>query len=666
MTKRKVSCQSSSEQENKRIRVVASTSIHAEKLTADLRSIKGLEPLRKISNPISITNYHLIYGTFTDESKHLIAINENNLTVFLDQTEIGSLEAEFTIHENLRHLNDRLGSINKCAIKNHQIEVISICDPTSKIIVKNVLERKHTFYYQIIAGEQKPRKYKKDLIDFINKILAPACQSFLADAYGFKLTYLYRGTTSYHVPLRREEILISDLVKANPSLLERYKSTGEPHGTFVCDPKTNRWCVARNRAIENMLTEEIRKHIPSLNDDEIAYISRDSHGKLFRNKFEDHIIWPEIKDLLGTNKNVFPIGHQVVCHDIGRLRLTTPCDYVLAYANWTYSHELAELYREDLSQILEKIFPVENERNYYLTFQASLLHGYRTHRCLLVLTDKRVGSNGKSTSFKIDSNFFGPLFMSNTKFVCRGSIEQDRNSHDAGSEKMRGVRLVVADELKKNNRLNAGWLKFLTGDGTSVEGRKIHTSNVFKYEWQAGIKLAFNEGDCPQFDATDGAFMERMRVIPMRSKFVAGLEKDDPETLTFRMDHDLYQKLPLYNSALLDLLLKYRDESVLDKVPESMQQWKDELCGTQNPLFEWLEDHLEPTNEPGACVSMKQLYTHYLSDVGKCSISAKTFIQLAKVVLRLRNIHFVEKKQIRMGAKVKTVRNAIIDHKYID
>lgn len=665
MNKRKRS--QSIAREDKKIRLSDPKKLDLHKLALHLREIDDLQALRQINHAVSVTNHHLIYATFADDSEHIIAINENNLSVFDGQKLVGSLRAELPINYPLSNLNKRFGDTCMCTIKTpSEIEFYAPDNTGNKIILKNILDRKNTFYFVVELGEQQMRKHKKDLNDLIDIALTPACRSFLKNTFNFESYY------DKKISKRSDDILIIDLLRICPALTETHKSTGgTPCETFVCDPKNNHWYLTSDLELGEFLVQKLLAFIPSLSCEEYVYIRTEANRKGFRNIFKIKTKHAGFRDLLGINKNVFPIGHQVVCHDSGRLRLTTPRDYVLAYADWTYSRELADQYREELSQMLEKIFPVKSEREYFLAFKASLLHGYRQHRCFLVFTDKRIGSNGKSTSFKMDRNFFGPFYVSNTKFVCRGSHEQDRNSHDAGSENMRGVRLVGADELKKNNRLDENWLKALTSNDFDVTGRKIYTSQLFKYEWQAGIQLAFNEGDCPLFDAADGAFMERMRVIPMRSKFVAGLEKDEPETLTFRMDHDLYQKLPLYNSALLDLLLEHRDEAVLDNAPESMQEWKDELCAVQNPLFEWLDDHLERidefregNNDPANYISISDLHSHYASDAQNRSISAMKFVDLAKVVLRLRNIQFVEKKVFRIGSKLITKRKTIPGYKF--
>lgn len=100
---------------------------------------------------------------------------------------------------------------------------------------------------------------------------------------------------------------------------------------------------------------------------------------------------------------------------------------------------------------------------------------------------------------------------------------------------MKGKRIVLADELKKSMRLDDALVKNLAGGHYVVEGRRIGVYDQFRFTWQAGIIMVFNEGDSPKFDPADTAFMERILVCPMRSKFIS-CEEDDGDSYTFRID----------------------------------------------------------------------------------------------------------------------------------
>jgi hypothetical protein len=201
----------------------------------------------------------------------------------------------------------------------------------------------------------------------------------------------------------------------------------------------------------------------------------------------------------------------------------------------------------------------------------------------LVLTDRRSGNNGKSTLGALLNAFFGPYAENNTKFVCKGSMESSRDAHSAGTEHLRNKRLIIAEELKAYMVLDEAMLKRVTG-GSSVlmAGRRFGSGECFKYIWQAGLVLIFNEGDCPKFDAGDAAFMSRMLVVPMRSKFVPTLMPHD-DANTYLMDVSVTERFGSWMSAALaDILVEHAQQSgaaeaaVLSGLAgrEDMQDWR--------------------------------------------------------------------------------------------
>ena len=66
---------------------------------------------------------------------------------------------------------------------------------------------------------------------------------------------------------------------------------------------------------------------------------------------------------------------------------------------------------------------------------------------------------------------------------------------------MKGVRLLVSEEMKPGISLDEAFIKRIAGgEGVRIEGRSCDTGNSSDFMWQAGVVLVFNEGDCPKFD----------------------------------------------------------------------------------------------------------------------------------------------------------------------
>ncbi|KXZ41248.1 hypothetical protein GPECTOR_607g686 [Gonium pectorale] len=226
-------------------------------------------------------------------------------------------------------------------------------------------------------------------------------------------------------------------------------------------------------------------------------------------------------------------------------------------AGWSYSAAVSAEHRPELLRFLKTLFPVAEERWLVLGYFASLLTGHRYAKKFLVLMDKRCGNNGKSSLLALMELFFG----------------------GDGAYSCRSTKFVSAsEELKKHMILDDALLKQLTGgSGILVSGRRFHSNERYSFLWQAGIVLVFNEGDCPQFDPADTAFMERMMVAPMRSKFVGRdefrrLQVDDEggmEPWTFEVMYDVNKKFPLWLSVLADVLREHRlDPDEFSRLPQ--------------------------------------------------------------------------------------------------
>jgi hypothetical protein len=244
--------------------------------------------------------------------------------------------------------------------------------------------------------------------------------------------------------------------------------------------------------------------------------------------------------------------------------------------------------------------------------------------------------------------FFGDFYACNTKFVCAGSFQGDRNSHDAGLEPFRATRLIVAEELKKNMTLELALLKMISGGpDVMVEGRKFSLGDRFKFVWRANLVLIFNEGDCPKYDNEDEVFVDRLVFAPMRSKFVAVMPTE-PEEHTFLMDAELSKKFPVWRSALLDILLEHVDPHAFDRLPEGMRDWGRDVTTKANPLADWMFKNVLVTGNKDDSLLMGDLMERFQNDEHQRRFMTETeFRRLAKTFIRQVALSFKEKDNVK-------------------
>jgi phage/plasmid-associated DNA primase len=461
---------------------------------------------------------------------------------------------------------------------------------------------------------------------------------------------------------RRDDKMITGLViEHNSEFLKRVKfspdlKTINCNGLFLCDPVTNVWSQQPNPVMEEHVmqcVDELADDV--LNDRELKHV-RSHRGRkellyLVACKLTDQ----QFPSRLDSSVDIFALRDDVVVAKLGPALArtsTTPEHLVMTTTGWAYDPEEALKHRADVDRFFETLMPVPEERAVLLSYFASCLTGSRASKKILALTDRRQGNNGKSSLLCLMRVFFGDFYSCNTKFVCAASFQSDRNSHDAGLEVFKGKRLVAAEELKNSMTLDVALLKMLSGGtGVVVEGRKFGQGDRFKFTWQANIVLVFNEGDCPAFDSGDSAFMQRLLVAPMRSKFVAAMP-EEPEEHTYLMDPDINYKFLLWRSALLDLLLEGFEGARhrIENPPESMLLWRQGIATDANPLADWMQKTLVITGDRDDYVLLKDVVKAYEEDAGvprQSRIAPVEAKRLAKAYLQQVALGYKELDNLR-------------------
>jgi hypothetical protein len=435
-----------------------------------------------------------------------------------------------------------------------------------------------------------------------------------------------------------DEQLVKAVIAANPELLVRHRfvpdvKAGSCNGLYVCDRDTNVWAQRHNVEVEGTLvcmfaamelTDADRRHVESRRggNDMIYKLA----GKVVDNSFLAK---------LDANPDIFAVANGLFDWSTGEFRPITPEDAVLTTTGWAYDAELAAAHRPDFEAFLQEVLPVAEEREVVLVFFARLLSGRRKEKKFMLMTDRRAGNNGKSALLKLLERFFGGYAMKSVKFMCRGAFEQDRNSHDAGYQPLCGKRFLLADELKSSMTLDDALVKRVAGGPQEyVTGRLINSGDRFCFLWQAGIVLAFNEHDCPKFDAADAALLARMLVVPMRSKFVTDRSQVNREELTFLMDADMLQRSAAWMPAILDVLRERIDMlAVLYNPPASMIEWKQELSNGANSLADWLSARVTVTGNRSDFLLLGRLLEVFRDDRSAdkpTHVAPAKFVGLAK------------------------------------
>ncbi|PNH06378.1 hypothetical protein TSOC_007250 [Tetrabaena socialis] len=451
---------------------------------------------------------------------------------------------------------------------------------------------------------------------------------------GIGTVNIYNSEPSSESNRRPDDDLVQLVIQTHPEAFARIAfapdvKSSNCNGLFFCDKDTNVWSQEHNGTMEEKVMSLFKSLSMELTEKELHYVaSRRGRADML------HIVACKLADKgfkasLDSNRDIFPLANG--CFDFSGSRVEwrplTLEDRVSVVAPCAYCPELAREKRAEVDRFLAQVLPVAEERSVVLAFFANLLCGRRRAKKFLVLTDKSGGDNGKSTLLALFSLFFASFADTNTKFVCKGSFDRDRDSHDAGMEPMKGKRLIVAEELKHDMTLDDALLKRLTGgDGVTISGRQCSSGGRFEFTWQAGVVMLFNEGDCPKFDAGDTAFMGRMLVAPMRAKFIDPLQSEvsDGHAYQFPMVANIQDKFPSWLPALADIFTDhFAPLELFNSVPPAMKEWRSDITGDANPLKDWLDETVLVTGNSSDVLLLADLK-------GICHIRDKRFAEYVK------------------------------------
>jgi phage/plasmid-associated DNA primase len=469
--------------------------------------------------------------------------------------------------------------------------------------------------------------WNRDLADAI----AVSCRAALGDAtYGAFVNY---GTVNNNIMIvapgpgskqRRHKGELCDLIaSSDPCLIRRLKyvpGAGPRDGRFFhCSPENNMWSQATFTQVRSLVVLRAAAAAGSLSPQELTFINEHEldvvhafgQGHCRDDTFE--------QDKLDADPLLFAMKNKVLDLRDKTFARPEPEHHIGASAApWDYDEELAALHRPDAESFFASLVPVPEERELLLAYFSNMLCGLTDVKALMVLNDERGGHNGKSTAIQVILGILGERtpglrggYAYKDKTAKRDLFLQTASAgaHDSNMRVLQGARAVVKDEFSESDKLDTALLRDLVS-GTTQEraGRICGQDAFFSFRWQGKLLFSFNAGSQPDMGNVPELY-RRIVVAPFRSKFVRDPAQVDPLTYTFLEDPQIEDKLPLWRSAILDMLVERFDgrREVILSPPASTVDWRRKLEVNDNPLAEWLEASVKVTGVATDIVSQAEL-----------------------------------------------------------
>ena len=317
------------------------------------------------------------------------------------------------------------------------------------------------------------------------------------------------------------------------------------------------------------------------------------YDKTFMEKLNDK------KHLLGFENGIYDLERS-------EFREGVPDDYVSISTGLTIPvinsslpikiHEILEEVQEipnyeelqsGLDDFLEKVFPLDEVREYTLRFLSSCLSGEIREEKFYFWTGS--GGNGKSKLVELIDFAFGDYSRS----MDVAYLTTKRGSSSAASpelESIKHARFVSMSEPEKSDQIYVGKLKQMTG------GDKMTTRGLFKEttQFKPQFKIVLMCNDLPTLQGNDGGIWRRIEVVKYMAKFTDTPRPSPADPYQYLADEQLSSKLDSWKLLfIIKLLNKYVIYNKEGTCPPVAVKDETSLYRTANDLIaNWMADDI--------------------------------------------------------------------------
>lgn len=311
-------------------------------------------------------------------------------------------------------------------------------------------------------------------------------------------------------------------------------------------------------------------------------------------------------------------------------------------------------YYEAVYSMLRENHPDEQDFQYLLMLYASCLQGNREEESFHILKGK--GANGKTIETTLLKTAFGEYYAN----ISPSMLTQKRAASSAPQAdllRLKGKRIVVAEEPDKNETLNTGMMKELTGGGT-LTARTLYSAEMISFDCNFVLFLCTNT--YPAIHTTDGGTWRRIKVIEYPCKYVLNEQELQPNNaLVKRGDPMLKSKVRTeeYGMGLMSLLIDhyqhFKNRGLYP--PPNVRAASEEYQKQSNMYLSFVKDMLEQTDDPQDRIHMKDMFSAfrewYLDACGKkVAVNRNEFADCIRKELGMQ-----DNSQIVVGFRRRTV-----------
>ncbi len=318
----------------------------------------------------------------------------------------------------------------------------------------------------------------------------------------------------------------------------------------------------------------------------------------------------EVFDAMGTitmdhklDKDPYLLGFEREIYDLrtGVRKPAESTDFVSMSVGYELPQEVDFDVRKEIIETIHQIQPDNDEFQYLLTFLASTLDGRNADEIFTIWTGD--GRNGKGFLQELMLKTVGDYFKSLAATMLTNE-RPDSSKPIPDVLHLRNKRFAAASEPEDKKQINAGFVKWLTGNDP-ISGCFKHENEEVNFRGQHSLILLCNK--IPAINAEDKAFWRRARVQHFGLVFV---DNPTPGTNERQVDRNLKLKIEGWAPQFLLLLLEYYQRYQRDGLAPTaaVMRCTNSARSENDPLTEFVQEHYEKTDKETDRIKRKDIY----------------------------------------------------------
>lgn len=297
-----------------------------------------------------------------------------------------------------------------------------------------------------------------------------------------------------------------------------------------------------------------------------------------------------------------------------------PNDNMRLYSGYKWTEPTDEETKR-VNEAIEKIFPIKEERDFYLTNLSTGLSSIAVENFTIA---NGCGANGKGVLHSFMSSLLGKgtenySYTIPISVLCSKEIKQGGNPEVAN---MSYKRFCIASEIDVDKQeLNCGIIKSFTSGDQDINCRQLYSNDVLTI-LRGSLFMECNKR--PKWSSSLGiAEGRRLIDVLFRSHFSSEAQEDDWNKLIFQKDNDLKRDFESkenlgYRCALFLILKDYykiwlnNNKDIKKLAPESISKRTLEYIEDSDPFNSWFKENTE--YKEGEYTKLTDMYERFKCD----------------------------------------------------